>query len=589
MSTPPVTGDSKALGLTPSSATEMDKPKVAGVAPKGLEIGKDIIDTPEESSCCFSYLCCIPQAILNAICSIWNWVFGSGSAKGESKPGDAASDPRIQRETLTVAGASSTAKVEVRTLSDATLREALKEKNRDLLFKCTTLSSSKEVFPLHELLAAKEYDLMVELIKKGKCSLNQVDQEGNTLLHLLCRMGDDSLAIKVGPKDQEIELFRWLLAQGVDVDFLNKAGQSPLLIACSQKAYKCAKNLAPLVMYPRVKDQMGDTAAHLLAAAGASEAFNALVSNTRAKPSLNVWNNDKQTLLHVICRNTPVTAGHLAILSTVCADKDTMTVADQQDKEGNTALHYACKFGSAEAVKVLLKAGAHTDVQDSEGNTALLLLAKNPMHLEPAVQAEIATLLMQNDRTDVLAKDKQGFAVIHYIAENGAHDLLGAIVTAKPGIDLGVNEQGGGEMGIRPLHIAVTARQATMTSSLIRYLNADKAATDSAGRSATDYANYLEKYPEVRSQILGILRDEVYIAPPADPVPAAEAATAPQAPAAPAETVTVHAEADLTQSQLAAAFLDVSSGGESADTKSEAGQATAANPPAEGKAAETEL
>lgn len=516
------------LGLEAYSAdAETVKAKDAGApsAPvKTIQIGKDIIETPkdaaptEDSSCCFSYLCCIPQAIVSAICSVWRWVFGSGSAKVETKPGDTASnDPRIITETREVLSSNGKVTEPVKTLSNETLRAALKSKDRELIFKCTTISA-------HELFTAKEYDLLVELIMKGKCSVNQTDKEGNTILQLLCNMGDECLNIKAGPDGKKKDLFAWLLAQGADADIVDKADKNPLQIACAKGAFGCVRLLAPHTTHLNVRDQNGATVAHLVAAAGNSATFDALVANVVRKPSFNLFNNAHQTLLHVICRTVPGTSGHLSILKLICADAK-LTVIDEKDKEGNTALHYACRFGNVEAIKVLLKAGARTDLQDNDGNTALLLVAQNPMDLDAQLQVGMAQVLMANERTDVRAKSSSGYGVIHYIAQKGASDLLGAIVEAKPGVDLDVNERVG-DMGVTALHIAVSSKQATMTTSLIRYLNADKNAQDKAGRTAEGYATGLEGDGSVRQHIIDTLKNEVYMAPEAPLPPAEEVALA---------------------------------------------------------------
>lgn len=353
----------------------------------------------------------------------------------------------------------------------------------------------------------------------GKCSVNQTDKEGNTLLQLLCNMGDECLNIKAGPEGKKKELFKWLLAQGVDVDVVDKAGKNPLQIACAKGAFGCVRLLAPHTSHLNVRDQNGNTVAHLVAAAGNSATFDALVANVTRKPSFNLFNNDHQTLLHVICRTVPGTSGHLSILKLICADAK-LTVIDEKDREGNTALHYACRFGNVEAIKVLLTAGARTDLQDNDGNSALLLVAKNPMDLDAQLQVGMAQVLMANERTDVRVKDTSGFGVIHYIAQKGASDLLGAIVEARPGVDLDVNERVG-DMGVTALHIAVSSKQATMTTSLIRYLKADKNAQDKAGNTAEWYATRLEGDASVRQHIIESLQNEVYM-PPEAPLPPAE-------------------------------------------------------------------
>ena len=86
---------------------------------------------------------------------------------------------------------------------------------------------------------------------------------------------------------------------------------------------------------------------------------------------------------------------------------------NSRSKDGFTALHFACYFGQAETVRVLLEKGAAPDA-----------VASNPMQVMPlhsaasARNAAAARLLLEHG-APVNARQQSGYAPLHAAAQNG--------------------------------------------------------------------------------------------------------------------------------------------------------------------------
>lgn len=99
-------------------------------------------------------------------------------------------------------------------------------------------------------------------------------------------------------------------------------------------------------------------------------------------------------------------------------------------REGETPLHWACRFTVGAAVPLLLKAGARIDVRDGDGATPLFF-----------ANAESARVLIAAG-ADVMARDREGNVPLH---RNANAELL------APGVNVR------NTAGLTPLHYAALA------------------------------------------------------------------------------------------------------------------------------------
>lgn len=92
--------------------------------------------------------------------------------------------------------------------------------------------------------------------------------------------------------------------------------------------------------------------------------------------------------------------------------------------DGWTALHLAAFFGHAEAVRVLLEAGAPVSAVSTNS------LRNTPLHAATAGSHSAAALLLIERGADVHGADAGGHTPLHIAAENGLADVVRALIAA---------------------------------------------------------------------------------------------------------------------------------------------------------------
>jgi len=113
---------------------------------------------------------------------------------------------------------------------------------------------------------------------------------------------------------------------------------------------------------------------------------------------------------------------------------------------GNTCLHCATRSGSSGVVELLLSKGADVNQKNHRGSTSLhiacFLASPTSSNDDDGDQyLKTATVLLNNDKIDVDAKDISGYTPLHIAAQRGCDDMVkllidkGASLTAKTDID----------------------------------------------------------------------------------------------------------------------------------------------------------
>lgn len=109
-----------------------------------------------------------------------------------------------------------------------------------------------------------------------------------------------------------------------------------------------------------------------------------------------------------------------------------------QDSYGDTALHYASKYGKIEISKMLITAGANIDIQNDNGNTSLHLVTCH----------EITKLLIAaGAQLDIQNND--GWTPLHWSAYFGEIEITKLLIEAEANLDIQNNN------GYTALHYAV--------------------------------------------------------------------------------------------------------------------------------------
>lgn len=180
---------------------------------------------------------------------------------------------------------------------------------------------------------------LVELVREGKNaevrsrltnkeSINQKDSAGQTLLHIAALQGNT-------------ELVELLIAMKADTEIRNNAGETPMAAAAGAGVLDSVRVLAGSGASIFSRNAAGVSVYQLTRAMG-PDSFAAIISKATAA---------------------------------------------QTDDEGKTALHHACAALDADAVDIILKAGASPSVKDASGATPLSLAYASPERDESAIMA----------------------------------------------------------------------------------------------------------------------------------------------------------------------------------------------------------
>jgi ankyrin repeat protein len=100
---------------------------------------------------------------------------------------------------------------------------------------------------------------------------------------------------------------------------------------------------------------------------------------------------------------------------------------NERDKKQRTPLHWACDGCAEEAVQLLLKRGARTDVADVAGDTPLILAAKS------GSLDIVNTLLKSGDAVDstLLMCDTNGYTALHWAVRMDNAEIVSAILSVE--------------------------------------------------------------------------------------------------------------------------------------------------------------
>ncbi|KAJ5889943.1 hypothetical protein N7504_010753 [Penicillium tannophilum] len=191
-----------------------------------------------------------------------------------------------------------------------------------------------------------------------------VDYEGNTPLFKLASKSSTAI----------IGTYECLVKLGLDIDQANNAGRTVLHILCDHKynpkswnskrqvfdyVLQVSKNLNP-------RDRDGIQPLHIAASNSEVSVFKLL----DAGANLFGTTNEGMTILHIAARARQ--PGVIGIVLSKIAGLEKLKrkeFINQQNQEGNAALHFACRSGRPESVEALLEAGADPNLLNKYGHS----------------------------------------------------------------------------------------------------------------------------------------------------------------------------------------------------------------------------
>jgi hypothetical protein len=194
--------------------------------------------------------------------------------------------------------------------------------------------------------------------EQAKSDVNCTNGGGDPLLHFTARLN-------------QVKILQMLLARGVDVTKVDRAG---------------------------------NTALHVAVERGNQESVETLLRNSAI--DVNAKNAAGQTVLHslAMCATSNVT-----IISSLLLNTKQLHL-DERDNQGNTALYTAFRNSAKPLCRALVEAGAHVGIENNEGRSVLDPENMGPLLLDLLVSIPMELAWLEEGR--VCQNCKQGFTMI---------------------------------------------------------------------------------------------------------------------------------------------------------------------------------
>jgi len=269
------------------------------------------------------------------------------------------------------------------------------------------------------------------LLERG-VDVNAPDKDHDTALHSASDFG-------------RIEIARVLLDHGANVNMENERGETPLHIVSRGKydSQEHGVGIARLLLERGVdvnaQNKDYNTALHSAAFRGRLEIVqvlldqgaNANTENDRCDaPLIHGLRGEYYSQEHTLC------VTHIFLVHGV----DT----NAQNKQYNTALHFACYFGKIEITQILLDHGTNANLENEQGETPLHLVSRGEYDSQEH-GVGTARLLLERG-VDVNARKKNKATPLHSAAFKGRLEI------ARVLLDHGANVNAENERGETPLH-----------------------------------------------------------------------------------------------------------------------------------------
>jgi RAP1 GTPase activating protein 1 len=220
---------------------------------------------------------------------------------------------------------------------------------------------SKIEWPLHEKAKVGDVEEMKKLLAYGKCEVNEVDNFGQTALH-------------VAAFENRLAAVELLLAKGASLSVTDKNGWTPLHCAAARGNLFICERLLIEGAVPDVSANSGSTPLHYLMCLPCSDMLMFVLHlMMKRKCNVNAKNEHGMTPLH----NAALRAGEGNVLFLLQNNAKVNETNNYQE----TALHMAARSGKKRIVQLLLNFGANIDLRGPYGTAFDEALANNHMHI----------------------------------------------------------------------------------------------------------------------------------------------------------------------------------------------------------------
>ncbi len=319
-----------------------------------------------------------------------------------------------------------------------------------------------------------EDEKVTPIEENGEVAQNNDGQTNNVELDV------KQLEMLVAVKNNDLIALNTLIKEGVNPNFADENGYTPLHLAIINNnldsveallTYKDIDKEAKLPYKATLNNWYLGGATPLITASyvGNADIVYTLIEagcDIRARDDI-----DGAMPIHVASAN-----GNDAAV-TLLLEKD-KTLINETDNNGNdTSLHWASMKDKPSTVALLLKYGADTKIQNTDGNTAL-------HYASMYASAEVIKNIVNADNSSVNIANNENMYPIHYAAlENNVDALISLVQDGKADVNIkDANED-------TALHYAAAYGNIDSVMSLVEKCNADKTLKDKDGYTAADLAS----------------------------------------------------------------------------------------------------
>ncbi|XP_021366299.1 ankyrin-3-like [Mizuhopecten yessoensis] len=263
----------------------------------------------------------------------------------------------------------------------------------------TATKSNQGITCLMNAAGNNNFRMVQHLVETYPSQLDEKDQQGlNALLHC-CDSGS-------------IEIFKYLVQNGMDTATKSNQGETCLMIAAGKNNFSMVQHLVET--YPGQLDEKNQKGANALlycCANGSIEIFQYLVQN--GLDTATKSNQGVTCLMIAAGKNNFSMVQHLV--------ETYPSQLDEKNQKGANALIYCCAYGSIEIFKYLVQNGLDTATKSNQGITCLMDAAyKNNFSM---VQHLVETYPGQLDE-----KDQQGLNALLHCCASGSIEIFKYLV-----------------------------------------------------------------------------------------------------------------------------------------------------------------